>query len=315
MAAKKTILLIFPKNNSRTYDDISGDSKFLMKKPGGMVNVSLATVAALTPAEFAVRIVDENIESIDYNEPYDLVGITGYSTQLHRAHEIAAEFSKRGVLVVCGGPSVSLSPERWRPFADVLIIGEAERIWPQFLTDYLLDSYQREYRETERFDLSISPIPDYGGYSRKSLKKYMMGIVQTSRGCPFDCEFCDVTVYVGRKMRYKPIENVIEEVAQLYKMRKSRFIFLADDNFSAGRSRAKKILIALRDWNWKQRKPVSFITQVSIDAAGDDEFLELAAEAGLTRVFIGIETPNISSLRESNKKQNIELKHPRFGRF
>ncbi len=269
------------------------------------MGASLPTVAALTPPEFEIKIIDENIEPINFTEPYDLVGITGFHFHLPRARIIAREFSKRGVMVVCGGPSVTLSTERWRPFADVLIIGEAERIWPQFLEDYLSGCHKQEYCERERFDLSISPIPDYSGFSEKSRREFYIGIVQTSRGCPFDCEFCSVHVYLGHKMRYKPIDRIIQEVEQLHKMG-LRFVFLADDNFSAGRKNAWEILRALRDWNRQQRHPISFATQLSIDIAKDERFLKLAAEAGLNRVYIGIESPNVESLKETLKLHNVQ---------
>ncbi|UCF97980.1 MAG: radical SAM protein [Spirochaetaceae bacterium] len=300
---RKKLLLVFPKSPISSYADLRF-SEIMAQMPGGFMNVALPTVAALTPREFEVRIIDENVEPIDFHTPYDLVGITGFVTQFFRAQELAEEFRKRGTLVVCGGPSVSLSPERWRPFADVLIIGEAERIWPQFLRDYLNDSYKNEYRESERFDLTHSPIPDYSGFSPSSRKKYMLGLVQASRGCPHSCEFCSVGAYMGRKMRYKPVDTVVQEVEELKKLGIG-LVLIADDNLSAERSQAKAILTALRDWNRGQRRPTLFITQLSIDVATDDEFLELAAEAGMTAVQIGIESPCVESLKETGKHQNV----------
>ncbi len=301
---KKKLLLVNPKNYSISMGDIKSISD-LTKSSGGLLNPSLPTVAALTPVGIDINIVDECIEEVNFDEPCDLVGITGLTTQLTRAKEIANEFRKRGVTVVCGGPSVSVSPERWRKFSDTLIIGEAERIWPQFISDYLAGKHKPEYRETERFDLSICPVPDYSRIDPKLRRQFMAGFVQTSRGCPFDCEFCNVVIYMGHKMRYKPVETIIKEVEQLYGFG-IKMVILADDNFSAGRQKAKDILRALRDWNNKQKQPVSFFTQVSIDVARDDEFLELAVAAGLTRVCIGIETSNEDSLKETNKLHNIK---------
>ena len=300
---RKKLLLVFPKSPISSYADLRF-SEIMARVPGGFMNVALPTVAALTPPEFEIKIIDENVEAIDFNTHYDLVGITGFVTQFFRARELAEEFCRRGSLVVCGGPCVSLSPERWRSFADVLIIGEAERIWPQFLRDYLDNSYSNEYREIERFDLSQSPIPDYSGFSERSRNKYMLGMVQASRGCPFQCEFCSVGSYVGRRMRYKPVDRVVQEVETLKKLGIS-FVLLADDNLSADRGKAKQIMAALRDWNRSQRRPVMFITQLSIDVARDDEFLTLAAEAGMNAVQIGIESPCIESLKETGKYQNV----------
>ncbi|NIN00950.1 MAG: radical SAM protein [candidate division Zixibacteria bacterium] len=300
---KKKLLLVYPKNFDSNYYDVQHIRVF--GKKATFMNVALATVAALTPAEFDVRVIDENVEAIDFDVPYDLVGITGYNFDLPRAREVAKQFSKRGVMVVCGGPSVTLSTERWRPFADVLIIGEAERIWPQFLDDYLSGCHKQEYRERERFDLSISPIPDYSGFSERSRRAFFSGIVQTSRGCPYDCEFCSVHVYLGHKMRYKPTSQIIEELEQLYEMG-FRGVFLADDNFAGNRKKAKEVLGALRDWNRQRRSSISFATQLSIETAKDEDFLKLATEAGLGTVVIGIETPNVDSLKETNKLHNLQ---------
>lgn len=301
---KKKILLVNPENFSLSYGDVRF-VRSLTKKSGGILNASLPTIAALTPDEFEIEIIDEKLQPINFDGDYDIVGITAIITQFARAYEIANEFSKRGKLVVCGGSSVSLSPERWRDFADVLIIGEAERIWPQFLKDYLAGNHKNEYRETERFDMTTSPIPNYQHIPRHILEQYTMGIVQASRGCPYNCEFCDVIIYVGRKMRYKPIDNVMAEIEQL-KAFGIPVIFLADDNFSAGRENAKKILEAIRNWNRLQKNPITFITQVSIDIAKDDDFLKLAAEANLLRVIVGIESPNVESLKEARKYHNIQ---------
>jgi radical SAM superfamily enzyme YgiQ (UPF0313 family) len=199
---------------------------------------------------------------------------------------------------------VSISPERWRDVGDTLVIGEAERTWPRAVEDFFCGRLQREYREDERPDLRLTPVPDYSGFSRQARERFFGGIVQTSRGCPYDCEFCDVIVYVGRKMRYKPISTIMAEVTQLHR-EGLKAVVLADDNFSGSRSRAKEILRALRDWNGRQRQPLSFITQLSIDAARDEELLALAAEAGLNRVCVGIESVNPASLAEAHKTPNL----------
>jgi radical SAM superfamily enzyme YgiQ (UPF0313 family) len=305
MKNKKKLLLIEPGSAlTFAFGEVSSLRK-LFKRRGGIMNAALATIAALTPKdEFDITIVDEKLQDVDFEAHWDMVGVTAILTQYKRAREIIAEFTRRGVLVVCGGSSVSLSPERWRPYADVLIIGEAERIWPQFVADYLAGRHQKEYRETERFDLSISPVPDYSCFSEPVKGLYFIGIVQTSRGCPFNCEFCDVINYVGRKMRYKPLDTVMREIEQMRKMG-FNVVFLADDNFPADRENATEILKALRDWNRRQRQRLSFFTQLSIDTARDDDFLHLAAEAGLLNVCVGIESPNIESLKEAGKFQNM----------
>ena len=302
---KYRLLLVMPRDISSNYAVFSRETEFITRMTGGSPPVSLATIAALTPPDFKVEIIDENIEEIKYNEHWDIIGITGNTYHLTRAREIARRFSKSGSLIVCGGYSVSLCPERWREFTDILIIGEAERIWPQFLSDYISGSYKNEYREKNEIDLSISPVPDYSGIKESNFRKYSYGVVQTSRGCPYRCEFCSVHVYSGSRIRHKPVENIIAEINQLKELGGYRIIFFADDNFSADIEKAKEILYAIREWNLKQKSPVAFITQLSIDAAKDEDFLELAANAGLTTFSVGIETPNIESLKEAHKYHNL----------
>ncbi|TFH28435.1 MAG: radical SAM protein [Bacteroidia bacterium] len=303
---KKKILLVLPRNYEFNFINVSSIIKVITKKSGGSLVLSLATIAALTPPEFEVKIVDEDVEDIDFNESFDIVGIGGFSVYLNRAEEIAREYSARGALIVCGGSPASFSPDRWRPFSDVLILGEAERTWPRFLNDYMSGSHKKEYMETEHIDISQSPVPDLSCFSPLTLKKYLYGIVQVSRGCPYRCEFCSVHEYAGNKMRYKPVEKVIQEVEQLYQVFRPNIIFIADDNFTGIKSKAKEVLKVLRDWNHGKKKPVSFTTQLSIDAAHDEEFLELAAAAGLVRVSVGVETPNLLSLEETHKMQNLQ---------
>ncbi len=299
----RKLLLVYPKSPPPCYLDIRA-AEPLVRRSSLLLHAGLATVAALTPAEFRVRIIDANLEPIDFDEPYDIVGISGHQFHTESAREIAEAFRGRGALIVCGGPAVSITPEKFRPFSDVLIIGEAERIWPRFLQDYLEGRHEPAYRETERFDLSISPVPDYSSFEPSTLKRYMSGIVQTSRGCPWDCEYCAAITYLGRKVRRKPIGTVLEELDQLHRLG-LRFVWLVDDNFSAGRRQAKALLKAIRAWNRAKRHPMALSASLSLETARDVEFLELAAEAGLTRVSIGIGSPDEASLEEANKLQNL----------
>ncbi len=303
MSGKRKLLLVWPRMGAAT-NEFDRLSRFLNKR-AAFLPVSLATIAALTRPEWEVRIVDEAVQPIDFDEPVDLVGISGLITQGRNALRIAREFSRRGVKVVWGGPAVSLAPERFRDHADVLIIGEAERIWPRFLHDFARGTHAREYRETDRIDLSAPPMPDYSSIPQAVVDQYFGGIVQCSRGCPYNCEFCAVPSFGGRRMRYKPISAIMREIERLHSMGLTT-ILLADDNLTAKPAHVKALLREIRDWNREQNKPASFVTQVSIDIAKDETLLELAAEAGLTRLVIGIETPNEESLKETNKLQNLE---------
>ncbi|MCP3943778.1 MAG: B12-binding domain-containing radical SAM protein [Desulfobacteraceae bacterium] len=302
---KKKLLLIHPGSPHAEFTDIRRISHIFGKK-GTYLSNTLGTITALTPPLFEITIIDENLERIDFDKPYDLVGISGLLWHIPRAEKIAEQFKARGIFVVCGGPSVTLNTDKWRKFANCLIIGEAERTWPEFCQDFLKGNTKKEYIETIRPDLSISPIPDYSGYSKKTVKQYFVGMVQCSRGCPYSCEFCTSHIYLGNKMRYKTPEKIINEIDNLHKQGFQN-IFLTDDNFSGGRKNAKAILSKIKDWNHKQKAPVFFFTQLSIDTANDDEFLCLAAEAGLGNVYVGIESPNRKCLKEAGKVQNLKL--------
>lgn len=269
---------------------------------GMMPSLALATVAALTPEGFDVRIHDEAAGPVDLDEPCDVVGLTGYVTQHHRIRELAQGFRARGRTVVIGGPHASLAPDRYRDVADVLVLGEAEEVWPEAAAD-LLAGRARDRYEGDRIDLTASPAPrnellDTAGF--------YMGSVQTSRGCPFECEFCDVIVYLDRRQRHKTPEQVVAELADLYR-RGVRDVFLCDDNLTAHRGRSARILDAVAEWNAAQDEPVRLITQVSIDIARDQDtpLLERAWRAGLRLAFVGLETSSPEALTEAKKHQNV----------
>lgn len=270
--------------------------------PAGAIMADLATttVAALAPADFQIDICDENFSPVDYNHAADYVGITGKVNQRGRMTAVADEFRRRGKRVIIGGPYASLSPETLRPHCDVLVRGEIEDISGELFADLRAGQARDEY-VGDKPDLAHSPLPRWELYANE---RALMGSLQTSRGCPFECEFCDVIQYLGRNQRHKPINLVLAELDALY-AQGYRWVFLADDNFTAYRRRAKELLEAIA-W-WRRDHPMDFITQVSIDAARDLELLDMCADAGLTHVFIGIETPNEESLRETKKRQNLHV--------
>lgn len=268
-----------------------------------MADLVIPTLAAMAPPTFDVSLCDENVTPIDWDTPADIIGITGKISQYERMRAIAKAFKKRGKTILLGGPYASLSPEAVRPHCDVLVRGEIEEIAAELFSDLENGTWREEYVGT-RPDLAISPVPRWDLYP---LERAVMGTLQTSRGCPFECEFCDVIQYAGRKQRHKRVDQVLRELDELYRFGQ-RTIFLADDNFTVFRSRAKELLVAIRDWNRRQiQGKVLFVTQISIDAARDDELLTLCAEAGLVTVFIGIETPNEEGLRETRKRQNLHV--------
>jgi radical SAM superfamily enzyme YgiQ (UPF0313 family) len=295
------ILLVSPGQATSLFtfsdvEDITGS-------PAYMPNLALPTLAALTPPDFEVTVADEMIEPI---EPYldrhwDLVGITGYITHHKRMFEVADEFRRRGILVAIGGPYATLSSSTVRRHADVLFVGEAEQTWPEFLNDLRSEHWKDEYRANVTVDIDSSPVPDT---TKLRNQGYWMGVVQTSRGCPFECEFCDVIIYLGRKQRHKTPERVVYEIEKMYQAG-YRAIFLSDDNFTANKKKSHDIVRAIAEWNRTKPERTSFSTQLSVDIVRDPELLRDCAEAGLTQAFIGLETPNQDALREVKKRQNV----------
>jgi radical SAM superfamily enzyme YgiQ (UPF0313 family) len=298
-----SIYLINPASDFPTYFGAEVFAGRGLNPAAFMADLSIATVAGMLPEDFDVRLCDENISPIDFNTPADYIGITGKVTQHNRMVAIAQEFRRRGKVVIMGGSFASLSPDHLRPYCDILVRGEAEDVFEELCSDLKNSCWKEEYIG-DRPDLSHTAIPKWRDYPND---RVLMGALQTSRGCPFECEFCDVIQYLGRKQRHKSIPQVLSELDELYRYG-YRAIFLADDNFTAYRSRAKELLAALRDWNGRQKDGKCwFTTQVSIDAAKDDELIRMCAEAGIMNVFIGIETPNQSSLKETKKRQNVGI--------
>ncbi|HEV3144560.1 MAG TPA: radical SAM protein [Gemmataceae bacterium] len=265
--------------------------------------LGMLTLGALTQKEFQVTLCDENAgENVNYDTEAEIVGITGYVNQMHKAFEHADNFRARGKLVVMGGPLANLLPDQCRKHCDVLFEGEAEYTWPQFLQEYTAGKWSQSYQQEEKIHLPDSPMPRLDLMRRR----YAHGIVQTTRGCPFTCEFCDIIVMYGRKMRVKPVEQVMAEI-QAWKDAGFSMVFFSDDNFVGNRAYSKELLRTVADWNKRQPKPMSFYTQASIDMVRDDELLELMRSANFVSVFIGIESPRKESLAETHKTQNVKL--------
>jgi len=273
---------------------------------GFMVPLNLATLAALTPDDIEIDLWDECIhgwidESTDLNN-YDLVGISCFVHRIPRAREVAKIFRNHGIPVAIGGPGVSSVPEQCRGDFDILFIGEAELTWPQFIADWKAGNYRKEYRQVVKPDMALSPLPRWDALA-DNMKDYLLGGVQTTRGCPFDCEFCDVIYLYGRQPRYKSIDQVLEEVRVLESLG-MRSVFFCDDNFIGNPRYAKDLLREVVALNRTFEKPLAFQTQITINVAKDDELLELLADANFSQLFIGIESPKKESLIETNKPQN-----------
>jgi len=258
-------------------------------------------VAGLTPAHWDIEIADENVEDINFDTDADLIGITAFNVQYRRAMEISEEFRRRGKKVAFGGPYCSLFPEAFEGRCDYRISGEAEQIWPEFLADFEKGCAREFYLAAEKkVNLETSPVPRYDLIRGH---RYNMFCLQTSRGCPFACEFCDIIVMDGRVPRVKRIDQILAEVDHCVKQG-AHYIVFGDANFIGNIPFAKKLLQALVEYQQKNGYPLEFSCELTINVSHHTDLLELLQAANFYIVFIGIESPRRESLIETGKTQN-----------
>lgn len=267
---------------------------------------SLPLLAALTPPEHAVTLIDENVEPIDFERcaRADIVGLTGMNVQRSRLHEILAELKRRGCFTVVGGPWVTVQESDIAGLADVIFIGEAEESWPRFLSEWREGRHANRYEQAERTNMAKVPRPRL---DLLRMKDYALGSVQFSRGCPFECEFCDIIVTFGRRPRIKTSAQVLAELDGLLATGK-RTAFIVDDNLIGNKKAIKPLLRDVIAWQETHGYQMMFATEASIDLAEDPELMRLMVDANISEVFIGIETPNEASLRETKKIQNLRVR-------
>lgn len=263
--------------------------------------LGLATLAALCPAEWEIQIVDENVETIPLETDADLIGICGMGVQFERQKELLTFYRNQGHFVVAGGSYASLCPEYYENFADSVVAGEVEYIWRDFCTDFIDGGQKKLYQETGEVSLHDSPVPRF---DLLKLEKYQGISLQFSRGCPFRCEFCDIIIMFGRKPRTKSFEQVGRELDELRKLN-IKNVFFVDDNLIGNKPVAKKLMAFLKEYQEKNNYDFLFGTEASLNLAQDKELLTLFKEANFGWVFIGIESPDEESLKETLKFQNI----------
>ncbi len=298
------IALIIPQNGisgEKSFYDYKFFSRFLLSKKYFSYLLAIPTLASLTPPGHEVRVFDENIEDIDYDWGADLVGISVRTMFADRAYSISQNFRKRGVKTVLGGIHPSMCTEEALDHCDTVVVGEAESVWWKILEDAEGDRLERTYRAESPADLTACSAP---ARSFLSKEKYFSDIVQTTKGCPFSCEFCSVHAFDGQKIRNKTVDQVIKEIVEIsgstarYK-RKS--IFFADDNIIANKAFAIKLFIALKPYN------LNWSCQASINIAQEDELLRLMKDCGCGAVLIGFESVSKENLSRMDK--GINLKH------
>jgi len=267
---------------------------------------ALPLLAALIPDSDSIVLIDENVEEIDYSilEQMDIIGITGMIVQRFRMKEILAELKRRGKFVVVGGAWVTVEEDYFGDLADVIFIGEADESWPNFLHEWRNGNWQKRYEQAAKTDMSKLPTPRF---DLLKVNRYQSGSMQISRGCPFLCEFCDIIVTFGRRPRMKTIEQVIAELDALRALG-ILSVFIVDDNFIGNKQVVKILLRDIIKYQEANGYPFRFFTEASLDLAEDDEMMALMTEANINAVFVGIESPNEDSLRETRKNQNIRPK-------
>ena len=276
------------------------NGKLLKSKKLIVPSLTFPLLAALTPPDINISIVNEVCEDINFEEKVDLVGITSYTINIHRAYQIADEFRRRNVPVVMGGIHVSMEPEEAKEHTDTIIIGEAEETWPQFLDDFRKGMRKKIYKAEKRPSLVHLPIPRFSLINKSHYVDYRVIPIQTGRGCPHSCDFCSVTKFSGKQYRPRPIPDVINEIKTIGE----KIYFFVDDNIFASPSRARELLKALIPLR------ILWIGQATISAAEDKELIELARKSGCIELGVGLESlsgKNLDSVGKTiNKVEHYE---------
>jgi len=256
-----------------------------------MVPLALPTVATLTPDHYDIHIYDEEIEEIPVHIKPDIVGITTLAATANRAFELGDHFRKLGAKVVYGGAYASFQVEKALEHGDAVVVGEAEEKWERLLEDFEQGDLKQVYEANSYVDYKIQKPPRW---DLVNMSRIFQVAIQVSRGCPFNCDFCLVTKSFGQKMRYREIENVIEEI----KAAPSKYFFFVDDNLTINKRYARELMGAIKPLN------ISWGCMCSIDVAKDEELLKAMADAGCFNILIGFESLNPDSLDASNKHHN-----------
>jgi radical SAM superfamily enzyme YgiQ (UPF0313 family) len=285
----KKLILINPVNQLREGFAINTLSRY--------PPLSLGIIASLTPPDWDMEILDENFEKFEYHEA-DLVAITSFTSSAFRAYEIAAEYRKKGVKVVMGGIHASMLPDEALRYVDTVVVGEAEGVWAKVISDFenqnLLQLYKAEILEFKNW-----PIPRHDLFH----KGYAFDSIQTSRGCPMQCDFCSVSIFNGSTYRQRPIEEVIEEL----KIIKRKLLFIVDDNIlgygAKYEQRAIELFKRMKEENIKK----DWFSHASLNFANNTEVLKSASDCGCKLIFIGFEAESEDQLKEMNKKMNLKI--------
>ena len=253
---------------------------------------ALLLIAALTPEKHEVGLVDENFDAVDFDNNYDLVGISCMTQQATRAYEIADEYRKRGKKVVLGGIHPTVMPDEAKRHADAVAIGEVEYLWGEILEDFENNRPKNIYRSEKLVDMKDSPVPRFGLLDPK---RYSSIWIQTSRGCPHDCDFCAASKVYGIKYREKPNEQVIDELQYCIKMLKNARYYFSDDNFFVNKKKKYELLEKILPMK------IRWGATTDISIAEHENLLELAYKSGCNTLFIGFESLSSANLESIDK--------------
>lgn len=297
------ILLIYPETPS-SFWSFKDALKFVSKK-AAEPPLGLITVAALLPGNWEKKLIDMNVSRLEDHHLLwaDYVFLGGMNIQINSFREVIKRCNKLNVKIVAGGP---LATTQYKDFlgVDHFVLNEAEITLPPFLEDLKNGNPGTVYTSDEYPDITYSPVPMW---ELLEIKKYASLSLQYSRGCPYDCEFCSITMLNGRKPRTKTTTQFLNELETLYKLGWRSSVSIVDDNFIGNKKKLKnETLPAMIKWSKEKNYPFIFITEVSMNLADDEVLMDMMIEAGFNSIFIGVETPNTESLEECGKSQNLK---------
>ncbi len=274
----------------------------LMRRKSAFPPLGLLTVAAMLPTDWRLKLVDMDVTSLEDADIdwADWVMLSGMIIHTASCRNVAARCAAREKPVIAGGPLFTTGHEQF-PEISHFVLGEAEEVMPHLVADMIHGNVRGHYESPRKPDLTQTPVPRW---DLIRFKDYLTAPVQFSRGCPFNCEFCDIPVMYGRTPRVKTTQQVIRELDALIEAGWRESIFIVDDNFIGHKTKAKALLRALIGWRRHRAARIPFVTEASLNLVDDEELLRLMVEAGFKKVFIGIETPMSESLAECGKVQN-----------
>jgi radical SAM superfamily enzyme YgiQ (UPF0313 family) len=290
MAEKKKnrLLLINPINPV--------DRGFVVNIPSRFPPLALGIVAALTPSDWDIYILDEAFKPFEYREA-DLVALSAFTFTAPRAYELAAIYKQKGIPTVLGGVHASMLPDEAKQFVDTVVVGEAETSWPELIRDFENGQLKREYNGAIP-DLTNLPIPRHDLFH----PDYWFASVHTTRGCPNNCSFCSVTAFHGSHQRFRPVEEVLDEISTI----KKKLIFFVDDNIIGYGKEAREHAMAIFKGMTERKMNKIWFSQASLNFADHDEIMKAASDSGCRMILLGIESEKTDLLKSANKHFNVK---------